>query len=84
MIYPESMIELVPLFAILTSLGAVVPILLSRSYPNLREFWTILAGIIKFWLVLQLLPYAIAGTSVEIQLFDLAPGLPFALKADPL
>ena len=84
MIYPDSMIELVPLFAILTSLGAVVPILLSRSYPNLREFWTILAGIIKFWLVLQLLPYAIAGTSVEIQLFDLAPGLPFALKADPL
>jgi len=34
--------------------------------------------------VLLLLPGAIEGQSVELHLVDLAPGLPLALKADPL
>lgn len=76
--------SIVPLLAILTSLAAVPLILFSSSKPNLREGWTILAGVIKFGLVLSLLPGAIAGQSVELHLFDLAPGMPFALNADPL
>lgn len=74
----------VPLLAILVSLIAVIPILLSSKKPNLREFWTILAGVIKFGLVLLLLPGAIEGESVELHLMDLAPGIPLALNADPL
>lgn len=74
----------VPLLAILVSLVAVIPILLSSKKPNLREFWTILAAAIKFGLVLLLLPGAIEGKSVELHLMDLAPGIPLALKADPL
>ena len=77
-------LSLVPLLAVLVSLVAVVPILLSSSKPNLREFWTILAAAIKFGLVLLLLPGALEGESVELHLVDLAPGLPLALKADPL
>lgn len=76
--------SLVPLLAILVSLIAVVPILLSSSKPNLREFWTILAAVIKFGLVLTLLPGALNGDTVTLPLFDLAPGLPLLLKADPL
>lgn len=76
-------ISIVPLLAILISLAAVPLILLSSAKPNLREGWTILAGIVKFGLVLSLLPGAIAGNSVELHLFDLAPGMPFALNADP-
>ncbi|MDZ7717281.1 MAG: monovalent cation/H+ antiporter subunit D family protein [Balneolaceae bacterium] len=76
--------SIVPLLAILISLAAVPLILFSSSKPNLREGWTILAGIIKFGLVLSLLPGAIAGQTVELHLFDLAPGMPFALNADPL
>jgi len=76
--------SLVPLLAILVSLVAVVPILLSSFKPNLREFWTILAAVIKFGLVLTLLPGAINGQTVMLPLFDLAPGLPLLLKADPL
>jgi multicomponent Na+:H+ antiporter subunit D len=75
---------LVPLLAILVSLVAVLPILLSSANPNLRETWTILASVIKFGLVLLLLPGAIAGDSVELHLLDLAPGMPLLLKADPL
>jgi multicomponent Na+:H+ antiporter subunit D len=77
-------LSLVPLLAILVSLIAVVPILLSSEKPNLREFWTILAAVVKFGLVLTLLPGAIEGRSIELHLMDLAPGLPLALNADPL
>ncbi|MEX0662032.1 MAG: monovalent cation/H+ antiporter subunit D family protein [Balneolaceae bacterium] len=76
-------LSIVPLLAILVSLFAVPFILLSSKKPNLRETWTILAGLIKFGLVLSLLPTALRGESVEIHLFDLAPGLPLALNADP-
>lgn len=76
-------ISIVPLLAILVSLAAVPLILISSATPNLREAWTVIAGLIKFGLVLTLLPGAIEGNSVEIHLFDLAPGLPLALNADP-
>jgi multicomponent Na+:H+ antiporter subunit D len=77
-------LNFVPLLAILVSLIAVLPIMLSSSRPNLRETWTILAALIKFGLVLMLLPGAAAGETVEMHLFDLAPGMPLLLKADPL
>ncbi len=77
-------LSLVPLLAVLVSLIAVVPILLSSDKPNLRETWTILAAFIKFGLVLLLVPGAIEGKSVELHLVDLAPGMPLALNADPL
>ncbi len=75
---------MVPLLAILVSLIAVIPILLSSSKPNLRETWTILAAVIKFGLVLTLLPGALNGHTVILPLFDLAPGIPLLLKADPM
>lgn len=77
-------LSLVPLLAILVSLIAVIPIILSSRNPNVREFWTILAAVIKFGLVLTLLPGALEGRSVELHLVDLAPGIPLGLKADPL
>ena len=73
----------VPLFAILASLIAVPFILISSGKPNLREFWTILASAVKFILVLTLLPGAIAGETVVLNLFEIAPNVPFQLKADP-
>jgi len=76
-------LSIVPLLAILVSLAAVPLILMSSDKPNLREAWTVIAGLIKFSLVLTLLPGAIEGKSVELHLFDLAPGLPLALNADP-
>lgn len=72
----------VPLYAVLVSLIAVPFILLSSKKPNLREFWTILAGVIKFLLVLTLLPSALQGNVIELQLIEIAPNLPLVLKAD--
>ena len=72
----------VPLYAVLVSLAAVPFILLSSKKPNLREFWTILAGVIKFLLVLTLLPSAMQGNVIELELLEIAPNIPLVLKAD--
>ena len=58
----------VPLYAVLVSLLAVPLILASSNRPNLREFWTVLAAVVKFALVLVLLPGAIAGMSTEVRI----------------
>jgi multicomponent Na+:H+ antiporter subunit D len=63
-------------------MAAVPFILLSSKKPNLREFWTILAGVIKFLLVLTLLPSALQGNTIELELLEIAPNLPLVLKAD--
>lgn len=75
-------LSLVPVLAIGVSLLAVPFILISRNYPNLREFWTLLAAGIKFTLVLLLLPSALEGTVIEKTLFEIAPNMPLLLRAD--
>src|SRR5690625_1025802 len=74
----------IPLYAVLVSLLAVPLIIFSSARPNLREFWTILAAVIKFGLVLTLVPVALRGDSVELTLLEVSPGIPLLLKADPL
>jgi multicomponent Na+:H+ antiporter subunit D len=74
----------VPLLAVLVSLAAVPAILLSSRRPNLREFWTLAAGLAKFGLVLALVPGARRGEAVGIRLLELAPGIGLSLTADPL
>lgn len=73
----------IPFFAVMVSLLAVIPILLSRRRPNLRESWTIVASLLKFGLVLSLLPKALQGLTARIDLIDIAPGLKLSLAADP-
>ncbi len=73
----------IPFFALLASLVAVPFIALSGSRPNLRESWTVLAAVVKFGLVVSLIPGALEGKTVGLTLFELAPGLPFELEADP-
>ncbi len=75
--------SLTPILAVMVSLVAVPLILFSTRNRNLREFWTISASLIKFGLVLTLLPGAVANRTAEISLFELAPGIKLALKADP-
>jgi len=53
---PEIYSSIVPLFVVLVSLAAVPLIILSRKFPDLRETWTIAASLIKFGLVLSMLP----------------------------
>ena len=73
----------VPLWAMLVSLFAVPLILLFDKHPNRREAVTLVAAVIKFGFVLTLLPKALAGEAVEWQIFSIAEGIDFTLRADP-
>ncbi len=72
-----------PFWAICSSLAAVVLILLSSRRPNLREFWTLLAAVTKFSLVLSLLPPTLAGRAASCTILEISPGIGLSLQADP-
>jgi multicomponent Na+:H+ antiporter subunit D len=74
----------VPLAAVLISLLAAIPIMLSGRRPNLRESWTLLAGIGKFLLVVSMVPAVLAGQQPQLVLAEVIPGVPLALRVDAM
>jgi multicomponent Na+:H+ antiporter subunit D len=73
-----------PIYAIAVSLVAVVLIALSNKKPNLREFWTIAAAVIKFSIVAFMLPVILEGKVIEYSLLTILPGLDIKFKVDAL
>jgi multicomponent Na+:H+ antiporter subunit D len=71
-----------PLWACLVSLLAVIPIVLSGRHPNLREFFTFLAGFIKFGLVLAMLPVVLKGQTIEFTVLRILPSLAIQFRVD--
>ncbi len=84
MINLEIVHSAVPLYAILASLLAVFLIGISNRYPNLRESWTLIAALVKFGLILSMLPIIREGKVIEYNLMTLLPGLDIAFKVDAL
>ncbi|MGH7830635.1 MAG: proton-conducting transporter membrane subunit, partial [Candidatus Binatia bacterium] len=80
----ESFFSFAPLAAIVVSLVAAVLIPLSSRAPNLRETWTIAAACGKFAVVASMLPAVLSGRYPTATLFEIAPGISLALRADPL
>lgn len=77
-------ISATPLYALLPSFIAIFLILLSSSRPNLREFWTLAAAVIKFLIVLSMVPPILAGNVIQFTLIEVFPGLPLAFRVDAL
>ena len=73
-----------PVLAVLVSLVAVLPIALLGRSPNLREGATFIAGIIKFGLVVSMLPSVLAGTTIEYTLWQILPNIAIAFRVDGL
>ncbi|OGW29025.1 MAG: cation:proton antiporter [Nitrospirae bacterium GWC2_57_13] len=74
-----------PLQAVLVSLVAAFLILLSgERHKNLRETWTILAGVIKFSLVASMVPFILDGKVLEYTVLTIAPGLLIQFRVDAL
>ncbi len=80
-----------PLAAVLVSVLAVAFIVASYRRPNVREFWSVLAALVKFGLVISMLPGVMDGREYRWSL-GMVPGLTdefvfgieFALRADQL
>ncbi|MCH7764247.1 MAG: monovalent cation/H+ antiporter subunit D family protein [Candidatus Marinimicrobia bacterium] len=73
-----------PLYAIAVSLIAVLFIAVSGKRPNLREFFTIAAAVLKFSIVVSMLPTVLAGKVIEYSLLTILPGLDISFKVDAL
>jgi len=80
----EKVYSVLPLYTILTSLCSVPFIMWNAKRPNLREGISLIAGILKFAIVLKMLPATLEGKAYEITLVELFPNVGLSLKADLL
>ncbi len=71
-----------PILAILVSLTAAPLIALSGKKPNLREFWTFLAALIKIALILSMADWILDGNTYSLEICKILPGLSIKLKVD--
>ncbi len=75
--------SLTPLLAILCPAIAAPLVLLSRNHPNIREGWTIAAGITMFALVLSMGPEVLKGDVIRFSMFHtMFKNIDFAFKVD--
>jgi len=74
-----------PLLAISVSLVAALLIFLTGERArNLRESWTILAAVIKFAIIVSMVPSVLAGNVIEYTIISIAPGLLLQFRVDAL
>lgn len=81
--------SILPLAAVLVSAVAMVLIIASYRYPNVREGWSVLAALAKFGIILSMLPDVLDGTTYYWSLqeslgIEFLAGIDFVLRADPL
>lgn len=79
----ESAISFTPLLVVLISaLGAILIACTGQRRANLREFWSVAAGVLMFALIASMIPDVLAGGSPECVLFRILPGIELAFRAD--
>lgn len=78
----NTIVSIKPFLAVLVSLIAVAPIVLSGRKPNLREGWTFVAAIIKWVLVVSMVPAILDGGAVEYTVAEVLPGMAIRLRVD--
>ena len=77
------MILVTPLLAVLVpALGALLIACTGERRANLREFWSVAAGVSMFALVASMIPEVLAGGRPECVLFRLLPGIELAFRVD--
>jgi multicomponent Na+:H+ antiporter subunit D len=77
-------VELMLALTMVIPLIAVLGIVASKRYPNLRESISLLAGVILFTVVLNLYDALKAGQVIRLQCIELFPGLSISFNIEPL
>src|SRR3989338_6542623 len=80
----QAIISIRPFLAVLASVFATALILLSWKRPNIREFWSVLAGVIKFGIVISMAPLIFSGHTIEYTLVTFYQGIDIKFRVDPL
>jgi multicomponent Na+:H+ antiporter subunit D len=79
----ETVESIRPLLAVLvTVVGALLIIFTGERSRNLREFWTIAASILKFAIVISMVPFVLKGRILEYTIITLTEGVSFQLRVD--
>src|SRR5438132_1216126 len=77
------MFSVIPLLAVLVpALGALLIACTGERRANLREFWSVAAGVAMFALVASMIPRILAGRTPECVLFRILPGIELAFRVD--
>jgi multicomponent Na+:H+ antiporter subunit D len=72
-----------PLFAVLApAIGALLIAATGERRANLREFWSVAAGVLQAAFVVSIVPDVLAGRTPECVLFRILPGIELAFRAD--
>ncbi|MBN2282710.1 MAG: monovalent cation/H+ antiporter subunit D family protein [Deltaproteobacteria bacterium] len=80
----DTITSIKPLLAVAVSLfGSLLIIAVGRS-PNLREFCSVVIALIKFCIVISMLPAVLGGTRIVYNLVDVLPGVGIAFRVDSL
>lgn len=81
----EIITSIKPFLAITVSLVATILIFLTGERArNLREFWTMLASVVKFGIVFSMLQPILEGKVMEYNLFSITQGLELKFRVDAL
>ena len=79
----ETIVSIKPLLAILVSSIGALFIIAAGKNPNLRESWSIIAGVLKLLIVLSMIPTVVYDHQIiEYSLFSLLPGIEIAFRVD--
>src|SRR2546422_343909 len=80
---PVTVFSVKPLLAILVSaVGALLIARTGERRANLRESWSVAAGVLQFAIVASMVPDVLAGRSPQFVLFRILPGIEFAFRVD--
>ncbi|MDY7030524.1 MAG: monovalent cation/H+ antiporter subunit D family protein [Thermodesulfobacteriota bacterium] len=71
-----------PLLVVSTPLLCALLIVLFGRWPNFREFWTIAASLVTFFLVASMVKVMYGGNAVACRLIEVYPGVDIAFKVD--
>lgn len=80
----EAIISVKPLLAVAVSLLGSLFIVICGKKPNLRESCSIVIALIKFGIVISMLPVILSGKRVVYNLVEILPGVSIAFRVDSL
>ena len=79
----ETIVSIKPLLAVLVSSIGALFIISAGKNPNLRESWSIIAGVLKLLIVLSMIPTVVYDHQIiEYSLFNLLPGIEIGFRVD--
>jgi multicomponent Na+:H+ antiporter subunit D len=78
-----TIIDCRPFLAVGVSFLAAILIAFSRKYPNLRETWSVIASVLKFGIILSMVPAVLEGNYYEWTLCQITDTVGLTLRTDP-